>query len=62
MDLESQQSSLHLQFDSEKANSIDLNATWDYEDQSLMDTDTKGSLLNSSKRNRSDSQNSDTVV
>ena len=40
---------------------IPWDATWDYEDQSLMDTGTTASLPNSSRRNRSDSENSDTI-
>ena len=52
------QSSLHLHIETDSANTTqtDLNDTWDYEDHSLMDTDATPST---SKRSRSDSENSD---
>ena len=60
--MNSQQLHLHLetQTDSESTNPIDLNDTWDYEDQSLMDT--SATATSSSKRTRSDSENSDIEI
>ena len=47
---------LHIETDSENTTQTDLNDTWDYVDHSLMDTD---STPSTSKRSRSDSENSD---
>ena len=59
--MNSQQLHLHLetQTDSESTNPIDLNDTWDYEDQNLVDTG--AAATSSSKRTRSDSENSDII-